>query len=513
MGHGELSEAGVSQRASRHRLSVRALLVLVATCGALLWAARVVWESTDPSHAATLALRSRDPERRQLAAIDLGRDWSLADAEAVHALIAAVRDPVPAVRAAAIDSLGVVINGLNLGGTRADLTRKATGALLDALADANPRVRAQAAFAIGTAFVGLWQRVPPVTPPPPRLPPPFDPAEATARLLKLLDDPEMSVRTAAIRAVGSIGQGTDLPVPPELLAALRDDSLDIRNGAVDAVAGFQYGIEPAIPILIDLFEHDQPQVRETVRSVLSRILPPASAVPELIAGLGHAGAELQPSILGILYRMGPTARAAVPALLEQLKRDLASERTGLNDPPHNLEVPGIWLDWPSVELERTLGQIAPGSPQEDAVVAALIEGLRSPYRDRHPYAADSLAGFGRKAEPAVPILIDSLKRSAASPDRSPTDYNFVQALGQLAPGTAKEDEALAALIGLLDSGDESLIGFALPTLTLFGPKAAAAMPKVRALANDPRLSVRSNAAVFAPRIEALADGPEDEPIP
>jgi hypothetical protein len=51
-------------KARRFQTGVRTLIVLVASCGVMLWAARSVWESRHPAIAAARGLKAQSPEDR-----------------------------------------------------------------------------------------------------------------------------------------------------------------------------------------------------------------------------------------------------------------------------------------------------------------------------------------------------------------------------------------------------------------------------------------------------------------
>jgi HEAT repeat protein len=496
-----------------NRLGVRTLLVLVATCGALLWAARVVWESQDPNRAAALALRSKDPERRQLAALDLGRDWGRVDDRSLAALIAVVNDPVPVVRVSALESLGAIIAGMQRDHASPEQIRPATAAVLRALNDPDARVRSQAAFAIATAFAGLrpLNSTPATGPPAPQKPPPIEPSEALAALVGAFQDEDPMIRNAALSAMAAIGRTTDVAAPPALLAALHDGSPEIRIAVASTLADFRRGVDPAVPVLLSLLDDADPSIQSSVQGALGRICPSADALPVLLDGLKRPSIEIRRHVVNVLSRMGRDAQGAVPVLLESLNRILAAERIEAELGPGGPRDTDARGDFLYANLESALGQIGPGSPQAAEIVRALAEAVQSKYPFRHSNAAMALVGFGPQAEPAIPALIAALENATRSSGGTADRYGIIHALAHLAPGTAKEDEALSALIAALESGDEYMISVVPPVLPRFGAKAAVALPTLRQLASDPRLNVSQTVAAYLPRIESLVVEPRDDP--
>ena len=66
-------------------------------------------------------------------------------------------------------------------------------------------------------------------------------------------------------------------------------------------------------------------------------------------------------------------------------------------------------------------------------------------------------------------------------------------LVEITAQTPSARQAVAALLGLLESKDMRIRVGALQALERFGPSAAAAIPRIRALKNDRELSVREAA--------------------
>src|SRR5690348_9050497 len=100
---------GQAATRSSRRGGIRSLVLLIVSCGALFWMARVIWENRDLDHyvarSSVQALRSRDAAERLAGARDLGRLGSSAREVAVPALIAALKDSDANVRATAAESL------------------------------------------------------------------------------------------------------------------------------------------------------------------------------------------------------------------------------------------------------------------------------------------------------------------------------------------------------------------------------------------------------------------------
>jgi HEAT repeat protein len=130
------------------------------------------------------------------------------------------------------------------------------------------------------------------------------------------------------------------------------------------------------------------------------------------------------------------------------------------------------------------------------VIAFLREVLRS---DDHParlFAERVLALFGPAAAPALPELVELARRPAiqTSLELGPV----ATALGRIAPETPGAEPALAALMeGLRSDPKSPTIETVIEALARFGPGAAAALPRLRELADsdDPPVAEAARKAV------------------
>ena len=134
----------------------------------------------------------------------------------------------------------------------------------------------------------------------------------------------------------------------------------------------------------------------------------------------------------------------------------------------------------------------PGSAEAKEVIAALTEVARAGAVSRRGWAAVALGEFGPDAEGAVPVLIKVIER--CHPQLTfEREASAAKALGKIAPDTPSADKAIAALLPLLDSKRPLSQSSAIEALGRFGPKAAAAIPRIRALKEDRDRDVREAA--------------------
>jgi len=156
--------------------------------------------------AATL-IKDSDPRRRAEAAAQLA---DFPDKRCVAALVAALGDADPRVRATAADSL----SGVFRAATRPVGEEYALKPLAIALKDSNARMRAKAAEALGYS----------------------DDHRAIDPLMDALRDPELIVRISAARGLGALG---DVSAIVALREAAKDDNPAVRKAADDALTRIQ----------------------------------------------------------------------------------------------------------------------------------------------------------------------------------------------------------------------------------------------------------------------------------
>ncbi|SIO05858.1 HEAT repeat [Singulisphaera sp. GP187] len=497
------------KRPRRQLTGMRALITLVACCGLILWAARVVWEYRDPTLAedkavqarALRALGSRKATERVDAIQVLARLHFADSASAIRPLTPMLGDEDSAVRAAAVEALGPIGSRAVQVGLDPDAVRAAVSALIRVLKDPDPGLRRAAVATLGTmsstkpeTSAGPQVGPPPTLPggktmgPASALPTPVDRVAVIAAFTEALGDREAAVRGEAIVALASACSAGD---PPESLAAgLGDESAENRKATVRALARFRRGLDPWIPRLLRIAEHDDDRsVRAATVGVLGGLTGPpgatAAAVPTLIEALGSRDPRVRAAVAEGLYRFGPEAAAAIPALLRVFTEpiDGAGGRAGAGSANDSRALSGV--------AAAALGKIAPGSASAKGVVTALTEVVRSGQGARQAQAAAALAQFGPAAAPAIPALVRMARE--AGPTHAPESENeqaAAWALGKIAPGTPAVDEAVAALEDVLRSRQAPSRVAAVEALGRLGPNAATCLPMLRALREDPDAEVR-----------------------
>jgi HEAT repeat protein len=516
---------------------VRSLIALVACCAAVLWAWRHLSENYDPVLSESRSIRERaigalgsaKPAERLGAIAGLERldsgDNSIAippliraledpDTEvraasaqalssivpravkarsggrtirdATTALSRCLKDPQITVRIAAVKALSPIASEVVRSGSAGEIVRDVATALIAGLKDPEPSVRSAATISLSE--IAQPQRASGGTSP-------IDRGSVRDELNAMFGDHDAEVRLAAIEAVA---KHFSVSGPPEALTAvLKDDSAKIRAAAINALAHYRQGLDPWVPILFRLAEQDpDPSVREHCLRILGyAFTPPAitpAAVPALIASLKSANANVRSQAASVLGNLKARADAAIPELLRVLNEPLVPGARPFYGGGHIFD--------PGCASALALGRIAPGSVAAKEVVAALTEVARSGPVIRRGWAAHALGDFGPAAEEAVPALVKIIKESTPEP---PTlnESSAAVALGKIAPGTPSADQAIAALLPVLESKDLFSRVRAIEALGRFGPRARAAVPKIRALEGDRESEIRKAVAKSLPAID------------
>jgi HEAT repeat protein len=367
--------------------------------------------SRDPVH----LLKHGTYFERIQATADLGVLKEGADVDcALGALVSATRDGEIVMRSAAEESLGVFTAQL--------LTRSGRG---------TPADRQQTERRVSLAIKTLTQG---------------------------LSDPDPTIRASAALGLGQIGKKGGVDLPPELAAALADES---------------------------------PIVHQAATKALNESQLTASVVPPLIMALASPEPEARFRATEILARVGPAARPAVPALLALLSEPFDVKRSTTDHTS-----PNYWD--PACGAAIALGQIGP-TPE---TIAGLTTMLASDVPERTSSAASGLAKLGPAAGPTVPALIRAYDRVLKSEKPFLGQSAIALALGRLGPHSEAPADSIAILTRGLDSKQTWVRLGAAAALGNFGRDAAAAIPKLRELEQSPDRDLQNAAKKALAAIEA-----------
>jgi HEAT repeat protein len=242
------------------------LLVVFASCGVLA----SFWHvAADENHRQVIAAvqvleRARDSAERIDAIRDLVRPAAIEAAIVIPPLIRALADPVVLVRVEAASALGPATSTALANAAGKDHALAAVAALNALLDDPDPSVRIAAVYSL--ASIAASKNPAGV----------IHPQRLVEALLLTLADPDPRVRASTIAALGVAGPMAAPEPPPALLATLHDESCFNRAASVRALARFSHGLDEAsILALLGLLEtepNDSP-AREACIEVLNQADP------------------------------------------------------------------------------------------------------------------------------------------------------------------------------------------------------------------------------------------------
>lgn len=267
---------------------------------------------------------------------------------------------------------------------------------------------------------------------------------------------------------------------PELVERLRTGDAGTRSQAATALGSLgPTATKAAEPVLIELIRNDKNLTRNQAVGLI-RALPNADigpAIPDLMKGFNELDRNAQLPVILLLGKLGPPARAAVPALRTALKNQRSSSR---------------------LEIARSLWQI---TGDERPLLLVLEEELRSPQTPTKLQAARFLAEKGSHGRTlALPTLLD-WSNSTDPSWRSHAILGFAHWPG------LEITQALPGLIAGVNHPDPASHNLALAVLTRLGPAARGAVPALAA-----RLTWPANPPASPALVQALgALGPDAVP--
>ena len=315
-------------------------------------------------------------------------------------------------------------------------------------------------------------------------------------LTTALDDPDPSTREAAASRLGVFGPLFTDDSPRLIRALAEDESPEVRTASAYSLGRYKGASQQAIMQLLKGMEDPVRSVASACSESLSGLTASVGSIPDLIVAVDKGSAEKRVRAAGLLGRIGPDAIDAVPSLIAVLK-------TSPPDLFREAEATGRTWD-PVWSCAEALGRIAPKSKRSGEVVRSLAELLSSDRRERVSAAAQALIPFGNEAASAVPALVSALKQTFIPPRTGEGGAALAVALGEIAPGSSKADEAIAVLVVGLKANDEFAIVRATTALGRFGPKARSAIPDLQALLTHVSLPIRVEAARALTAIEDKA---------
>src|SRR5713226_564806 len=217
---------------------------------------------------------------------------------------------------------------------------------------------------------------------------------AVPALIEALQEQNLMLRLKAAVALTNLGPDAKEAVPA-LIEAMKDEdnrispllmSINVRGQAAAALGRIGPDAKEAIPALIQALKADDPESPQAAACALGR-MHAMEAIPALVEALRSKSGMLRLQATMSLANFGPDARAAVPALIGELKEQKDIDR------------------FPQIAA-TTLGKIGPDSK---AAIPDLIRALQGMDYAVVIAAAEALGNIGPDAKAAVPELIKKLK--------------------------------------------------------------------------------------------------------
>ncbi len=305
--------------------------------------------------------------------------------------------------------------------------------------------------------------------------------QANRALVAAARGEEQTLKTISLWALAKINPDEQRVVKfaaETLVAGLAADDPQVRRVAARALADFGDHSDVVVPALVALLKDADPEVAGNALDALASIGP--QVVDRIAAALKNP--DLRHFATRLLYRLGPEAAEAVPALTEALQEPV----NNANDAAFR------------VETQMALAAIGPAAAP---AVEELIKSLDSDDADIRATASYALGKIGAEAASAVDALRDRLQ------DLDPTESGPVWwALLQIFPHDQEVVKAVAPrLIAALDQPSALVRAEAAAALGDLGEDALPALPRLKQLQEDPDPIVRDAAVQAVRKLEAEND--------
>ncbi len=282
-------------------------------------------------------------------------------------------------------------------------------------------------------------------------------------------------REFVTEALGKIGA----PGVPELIRGLKDRDDYVRSIAAESLGRIGPDAREAVPAHAEMAND---RLRALAAQALWRIAKDERAIPILMEYLQTSSANNQTHAMTILAEIGPAGKDAVPLLISVLNRadpyqgrdtsmekrrpEEAAKTLGRIGPEARAAVPALEaaLKDPDGGVRIAAGLALWRIARSELALKALSESLLDPDQNTRFHAAMALGEIGSAAKSAVPALIEALKNDPSI--RSIT----AKALGQIGPAAKA---AVPALVEVFEN-DTTLTDDNVPiALKAIDPKTAA----------------------------------------
>ena len=296
---------------------------------------------------------------------------------------------------------------------------------------------------------------------------------ATDALLSAAGHKDPSVRASAVTGLGYL-PGASSKVQEAVIKCARDEATEVRSHAVIALARLKVSDDVLLPIINEDLRHDDERVRLAAVSVLlERRALLSRAAPELESLLTAESGGVSRHAAFLLARIGPKA---APLLLGSLK----DKRSRIEQIAEALAMIGkpigaslyLAVKSPEPRVRRgaalALGQTRPVARD---TVRILTAGLNDTDNDVRAAFLAGISYLGPRAGESVPAV------RALLGDKSPAiRLHAVRVLAQSAP---RDDRLVSDLASLLKTESDALVErLAIETVRSLGPQGLSAIDVV-----------------------------------
>lgn len=258
--------------------------------------------------------------------------------------------------------------------------------------------------------------------------------DAVSFLVQTLDDKSRHNREAAMNALDNIGVLTIELKVKRYVADLKDNAAEwyVRRNAASALGNIGPAAKDIVPILIETLKDKNEDVCRDTVIALWKIDPTAKDVVLCLIGMLKDEDVCRDAVnaFGRIGYIGPTAKEAVPILMEMLKK----------------RYPGGVI--------RALGNIGPDAKEAVPYLIPLLDINNNAILES---VASTLGAIGPDAKEAVPCLIATLKLCRAGTVLSPwfkyrllfEGVDIIKALGAIGPDAKEAVPYLMPLLGIV----------------------------------------------------------------
>jgi len=317
-----------------------------------------------------------------------------------------------------------------------------------------------------------------------------NPAVAAARNLRSSDQ---SQRLEAVQELSIQGLTNPKDAIPALVGALEHKDEKVQIASAKAL-GFVTSHAIRSNANADVVREAVTALRASVNDPVSTVRIESARSLGILGGIGFAIPRR-----GASGGRGKAGAAGKSPVDERMLADVFLELAGDSD------AGARFLAW------QGLGALGPKLGIE--LPQKLMASLGTDPPDNREAAIKALTAYGPAASSTIPVLTKLLKEAAPTKERANEAESIARALGRIAPGSKAAGEAVTSLKEALQSESPLTRVAAIKAIEQLGPQnAVSAIPKVKALENDPDSKVRDAAKSAIKSLGVPAVSNKSEPL-